>query len=145
MDVDAANFDTLPCCGIKSPTHPGRQQKRAWLQANAKFGVRAKMLVAPDGQPSGYIEYLPGEFAWRGVEAAGFMLIHCVWVFSKRHQRKGWGSILGEGCLEDARKAGIAAPPRWSGGALAGRSAVVPGKRIRSRRYRAAGLPVACS
>ena len=107
MDVDAANFDTLPCCGIKSPTHPGRQQKRAWLQANAKFGVRAKMLVAPDGQPSGYIEYLPGEFAWRGVEAAGFMLIHCVWVFSKRHQRKGWGSILVEGCLEDARKAGM--------------------------------------
>jgi GNAT superfamily N-acetyltransferase len=107
MDVDAANFDTLPCCGIKSPTHPGRQQKRGWLQANAKFGVRAKMLLAPDGQPGGYIEYLPGEFAWRGVEAAGFMFIHCVWVFSKRHQRKGWGSILVEGCLEDARKAGM--------------------------------------
>jgi len=107
IDVDAANFDTLPCCGIKSPTHPGRQQKRRWLQVNARFGLRAKMLLAPDGQPSGYIEYCPGEFAWRGVEAAGFMLIHCIWIFSKRHQRKGWGSVLIEGCLEDARQAGM--------------------------------------
>jgi len=107
IDVDAANFDTLPCCGIKSPTHPGRQQKHRWLEANAGFGLRARMLLAPDGQPSGYIEYLPGEFAWRGVEAAGYMFIHCVWVFSRQHQRKGWGSILIEGCLDDARKAGM--------------------------------------
>ncbi|MGA3041649.1 MAG: YoaP domain-containing protein [Bryobacteraceae bacterium] len=107
IDVDETNFDTLPCCGIKSTAHPGRQQKHCWLQANAEFGLRAKMLLAPDGQPSGYIEYLRGEFAWRGVEATGFMFVHCVWIFSKRHQRKGWGSIMVEGCLEDARKAGM--------------------------------------
>lgn len=107
IDIDAANFDALPCCGIKSPAHPGRRQKRCWLEANARFGLRAKMLLAPDGQPSGYIEYLPGEFAWRGVEAAGFMLIHCVWVFFRRHQRMGWGSVMVEGCLDDARKAGM--------------------------------------
>jgi GNAT superfamily N-acetyltransferase len=107
VDVDAANFDTLPCCGIKCPTHPGRLQKYHWLEANAKFGLRAKTLLAPDGQPSGYIEYLPGEFAWRGVEARGYMFIHCVWVFSKRHQRKGWGSVMIEACLDDAKKAGM--------------------------------------
>ncbi|MGO9232323.1 MAG: YoaP domain-containing protein [Bryobacteraceae bacterium] len=65
------------------------------------------MILAPDGQPSGYIEYLPGEFAWRAVEATGFMFIHCVWVFLKQHQSKGWGSIMLAGCLEDARKAGM--------------------------------------
>ncbi len=107
IDVDAASFGTLPCCGIKSPTHPGRQQKSCWLEANARFGLRAKMLLALDGQPSGYIEYLPGEFAWRGVEAGGFMFIHCVWVFFRQHQRKGWGSIMVEACLDDARKAGM--------------------------------------
>jgi GNAT superfamily N-acetyltransferase len=107
MDVDAASFGTLPCCGIKSPTHPGRRQKQCWLEANARFGLRARMLLAPDGQPSGYIEYLPGEFAWRGVEAAGYMFIHCVWVFVKRHQRKGWARIMLEGCLDDAGKAGM--------------------------------------
>jgi hypothetical protein len=107
VDVDAASFDTLPCCGIKCPTHPGRQQKHRWLQANAKFGLRARMLLAPDGQPSGYIEYLPGEFAWRGVEARGYMFIHCIWVFSRLHQRKGWGSVMIKACLEDAKKAGM--------------------------------------
>ena len=107
MDVDAASFDTLPCCGIKSASHPGRQEKRCWLQANARFGLRAKMLLAPDGLPAGYIEYLPGEFAWRGVEAGGFMFIHCVWIFSKQHQRKGFGGVMVEACLDDARKAGM--------------------------------------
>jgi len=107
VDVNAANFHTLPCCGIKCATHPGRQEKYRWMQANAQFGLRAKTLVAPDGQPSGYIEYLPGEFAWRGVEARGYMFIHCIWIFSRRQQRKGWGRVMIEACLEDAKKAGM--------------------------------------
>ena len=107
IDVDAASFDRLPCCGIKSPTHPGRQQKLCWLQANAKFGLRAQMLLAPDGEPGGYIEYLPGEFAWRGVEAAGLLFIHCVWIFRKQDQRKGFARAMVAACLEDARKAGM--------------------------------------
>lgn len=107
MDVDPTNLDTLPCCGIKSPTHPGRQQKHCWLKANFKIGLRAKVVLAPDGQPCGYIEYLPGEFAWRGVDASGYMFVHCVWTYSKQHQRKGCGSAMVEACLNDARKAGM--------------------------------------
>ena len=107
VDVDAANFDALPCCGIKDTAHPGRVQKRCWLEANANFGLRAKALLAPDGQPAGYLEYLPGEFAWRGVEAAGYMFIHCIWIYARRHQRKGWGSVLVEGCLDDAKKSAM--------------------------------------
>ena len=111
IDVDAASFDAMPCCGIKSPTHPGRQQKRCWLEANARFGLRAKMLLAPDGQPSGYIEYLPGEFAWRGVEASGFMFIHCVWVFFRQHQRKGWGASWWKLAWGMPERPACAAPP----------------------------------
>lgn len=103
LDVDAASFDALPCCGIKSPMHPGRQEKRCWLRANAKFGLRAQALLAPDGQPSGYIEYIPGEFAWRGVDAGGYMFVHCIWIYSRRHQRKGWGRLMVEACLDDAK------------------------------------------
>jgi len=123
IDIDAANFDTFPCCGIKSAVHPGRQSKCGWLEANARFGLRAKMLLAPDGEPSGYIEYVPGEYAWRGVEAAGFMFIHCVWIFSKRHRGNGWGSVMVQGCLDDARKAGMrgAAAMIREGAWLAGR------------------------
>jgi GNAT superfamily N-acetyltransferase len=104
VDVDAASFDTLPCCGIKTLDHPGRQEKRCWLLANAKFGLRAKTLLAPDGEPAGYIEYLPGEYAWRAVDAAGYTFIHCVWIYSRRHQRKGWGSVMVEACLDDAKR-----------------------------------------
>jgi hypothetical protein len=107
IDVDAANFDTLPCCGIKSPTHPGRRQKLCWLEENFKFGLRARILLAPNGQPCGYIEYLPGEYAWRGVDARGYMFIHCVWAHAKRHQHKGWGTVMVQACLDDARKAGM--------------------------------------
>ncbi|MGD0015606.1 MAG: GNAT family N-acetyltransferase, partial [Bryobacteraceae bacterium] len=88
-------------------THPGRQQKHCWLKANFKIGLRAKAVLAPDGHPCGYIEYLPGEFAWRGVDASGYMFVHCVWTYSKKHQRKGCGSAMVEACLSDARKAGM--------------------------------------
>jgi len=106
IDVDAANFDRLPCCGIKSPTHAGRREKRCWLEENAQFGLRAKALLAPDGQPCGYIEYLPGEFAWRGVDAGGYLFIHCIWIYSRQHQRKGWGRLMLNACVDDAQKAG---------------------------------------
>jgi len=106
IDVDTASFDALPCCGIKDPAHPGRREKCRWLQTNAKFGLRAKALLAPDGEPGGYIEYIPGEFAWRGVDAGGYMFIHCIWIYSRKYQRKGWGTLMVEACLNDARKAG---------------------------------------
>ena len=107
VDVDAGNFHSLPCCGIKRDTHPGRQEKYCWLEANFQFGLRAKTLVDPDGEPCGYIEYLPGEFAWRGVDAKGYMFIHCLWNHSKRHQHQGWGGAMVEDCLNEAGKAGM--------------------------------------
>ena len=104
VDVGTASFDRLPCCGIKNPAHPGRQEKCRWLQQNAKLGLRARALLTPSGEPGGYIEYIPGEFAWRAVDAAGYMFIHCVWVHARRHQQKGWGSLMVQACLEDAKR-----------------------------------------
>jgi hypothetical protein len=122
--VDESNFDQFPCCGIKSPAHPGRREKRCWLQSNAPHGLRAKTLLAPDGHPAGYIEYLPGEFAWRGVNAKGYMFIHCLWIHARRYQKQGWGGLMLQACLDDAAEAGmsgVAAMVR-EGPWLAGRS-----------------------
>jgi L-amino acid N-acyltransferase YncA len=105
--VDAASFDALPCCGIKCATHPGRVQKSCWLRANARFGLRAKTLLAPDGKPAGYLEYVPGEYAWRGVDAAGYLFVHCIWIYSRQHQGKGWASFMLDACLQEARRAGM--------------------------------------
>jgi len=107
IDIGADNIDEAPCCGIQDPAHPGLRSKRCWLKAQCGLGLGAKQLRAPDGKPCGYIEYLPGEFAWRGVNAAGYMFIHCVWNQSRKWQGKGWGSAMIEACLNDARAAGM--------------------------------------
>ena len=127
VDLTAANLDRYPCCGIKDPAHPGLMCKRGWLKTHFALGLKAKILLGDDDKPCGYIEYLPGEFAWRGVSAAGYMFIHCVWNQSKRAQRRGWGSLLVQACLHDAQSAGmngvavIAREGPW----LAGRSLFV--------------------
>jgi len=107
IDIDSTNLEDYPCCGIKNPSHPGLLAKRCWLKAQFNSGLRAKILVDAGGKPFGYIEYLPGEFAWRGVSAAGYMFIHCIWNQSSRHQRKGWGSAMLQACVKDAKTAGM--------------------------------------
>ena len=67
-DIDSSNLAEFPCCGIKNPSHPGLLAKRCWLKAQFNLGLRAKILLDAGRKPFGYIEYLPGEFAWRGVE-----------------------------------------------------------------------------
>ncbi len=107
IDLDTANCEVLPCCGVKNPLHPGRRLKNCWLQTRFKQGLHAKVLLTPDNRQCGYIEYLPGEYAWRGVDAGGYMFIHCVWTFSRAIQGKGFARLMVEACLEDARRAGM--------------------------------------
>jgi GNAT superfamily N-acetyltransferase len=107
VDLDAENFETLPCCGMKNAAHEGRRRKNCWVRANFKKGLRAKALLTPDNRQRGYIEYLPGEYAWRGVEARGYMFIHCIFTFYKRYQHRGVAGMMLEACLEEARKAGM--------------------------------------
>ncbi|MGA2072206.1 MAG: YoaP domain-containing protein [Terriglobia bacterium] len=107
IDIDSSNLSECPCCGIKDPSHPGLLAKRCWLKAQFNLGLRAKILLDAGGKAFGYIEYLPGEFAWRGVSAAGYMFIHCIWNQSSRQQRKGWGSAMLEACVKDAKESGM--------------------------------------
>ena len=107
VEVTPATSAALPCCGIKRGTHPGRREKQCWLEANSALGLRARHLLDADGEPCGYIEYLPGEFAWRAVDASGYMFIHCLWNHAKRHQRKGWGTAMLDACLADAKLVGM--------------------------------------
>lgn len=107
IDVTPANCEALPCCGIKNPLHPGRRLKNCWLQTRFKQGLHAKVLLTPDNRQCGYVEYLPGEYAWRGVDARGYMLIHCIWTFWKAYQAKGFGSQMVQACVEDAKALGM--------------------------------------
>ncbi len=107
VDITRTNLCQVPICGIKDPVHGGRRSKERWLKATLGKGLTARTLLTPNGVQFGYAEWLPGEHAWRGVQAVGYMFIHCLWTFHRQYQHKGHGKRLLEACLEDARRAGM--------------------------------------
>ena len=83
----------------------GYQRKLRWLQDRFVEGMKIKMLDLKQGG-RGFIEYTPGEYAWRAVNAKGYMFIHCIWVAGKS-KGKGYGSLLLNESIKDAKKAGM--------------------------------------
>ena len=103
IDVCADNVEqTGFFCYMSKRKSEGFQQKLAWLEARFAEGMRIKMLALPE---RGFIEYIPGEHAWRAVRAEDYMFIHCLWVVGKS-RNKGFSQILLDECLRDAKAAG---------------------------------------
>jgi len=105
ISVDADNVEEQGFFCYKSkPKSAGYQQKLGWLKERLAEGMRIQILF--EGKRSvGFVEYMPGESAWRAVDAAGYMLIHCIWVVG-RAKKKGYGTQLLETCIEDVRQTG---------------------------------------
>jgi len=104
--VDAGN---LPACGIgcvANPKHQGNQPKVAWLKQRFGEGLRCLMFRDVKGKPLAFLEYVPGEYAWRPVDAKGWLFIHCLWVYPAGQKVGGLGSRLIRACIEEARHAG---------------------------------------
>jgi hypothetical protein len=80
----------------------GYQRKLKWLMDRFNEGLKIKMLDLRQGG-RGFIEYIPGEFAWRAVNAKQYMFIHCVWVAGKS-KGKGYATLLLNECKKDAKK-----------------------------------------
>jgi ribosomal protein S18 acetylase RimI-like enzyme len=87
-------------CGLSGRYLEGNHQKNEWLKARFREGLRYKIYKV-NGQKAGFIEYIPGEYAWRGVDAKGYLFIHCLWVIGQ-NRCHGYGRKLLEDCLEDA-------------------------------------------
>ena len=106
ISVDASNVDRCGFfCYMSKPKSPGYQQKRAWLAARFAEGMKIQIVHETGGRDVGFIEYLPGEYAWRVVQAPGYLVVHCLWVVGKG-KGKGHGTRLIEACLDDARGQG---------------------------------------
>lgn len=104
IQVTAGNIEqTGFFCYMSKRKSEGFQRKLAWLKARLAEGLRIKMFELPE---RGFIEYIPGEYAWRSVNAKGFMVIHCLWVVGKSKGR-GLGGVLVEECMRDARESGL--------------------------------------
>jgi L-amino acid N-acyltransferase YncA len=89
-------------CYMSKRKETGYKQKRKWLEARFAEGMKIKILHENGGRDVAFIEYIPGEYAWRAVHAPGYMVIHCLWVVGKG-KGKGYGSHLIQECLNDAR------------------------------------------
>ena len=104
IEVDALNVEKAGFfCYMSKPKSEGYQRKLHWLKARFAEGMRIKMLRLPE---RGFIEYIPGEYAWRPVDARGYMFIHCLWIVG-RSKKKGYASLLLNECIADAQKAGM--------------------------------------
>ncbi|MBN1142774.1 MAG: GNAT family N-acetyltransferase [Bacteroidales bacterium] len=105
--VDEKNLTDYPqvICFI-NPNNKYFRLKIDWLKNRFSEGLNMKV-IKPDqaGKVAGYIEYVPGEFAWRAVNALDYMFIHCLWVYPNNNKKKGLGSALLEEAESDARNA----------------------------------------
>jgi len=111
VDVDARNVDeTTFFCMQSKQDSPGYLRKRRWLDKRFSEGLRILMLGRRDKKrwagERGYIEYIPGEYAWRAVCAADYLFIHCLWVVGKS-RGKGGARALVDRCIADAKKGGF--------------------------------------
>ncbi|MFX0072510.1 MAG: GNAT family N-acetyltransferase [Candidatus Hermodarchaeota archaeon] len=110
IDINEKNIDEQEMfCKKTKKKLKGYQSKLKWIKERFKEGLKYKILIVKEGNKEmsrGMIEYIPGEYNWRGILADGWMVIHCIWVVGK-HKQKGYGSKLIEHAINDAKEAGM--------------------------------------
>ncbi|MFZ5391927.1 MAG: GNAT family N-acetyltransferase [Patescibacteria group bacterium] len=106
ITVTADNLGDYPqtICFI-NPKNEYFNLKIAWLKKQFKKGLVIKLLrLKQTKKIIGFVEYLPGEEAWRAVKATNYLFIHCLWVSPNKNRRHGLGTTLVAAALQDAKK-----------------------------------------
>ena len=128
IDTNMDNILEYGICGYKNIKREGFPEKIEWLKDRFPEGMKIKTLYSTEDGNQGMIEYIPGEYCWRPVEASGYMFIHCIFVgFKRAYKGKGYGSLLMNECLRDAEKGnmqGVAVVTR-AGSFMAGKQLFV--------------------
>ena len=85
IDLTPDNIAEYGVCGYKDvKKHLELRRKIEWFREYYAKGLRIKALVSKQGGYQGMLEYLPGKYAHRPVEADGYMFIHCIFVGFKK-------------------------------------------------------------
>lgn len=107
IDTNPANINQFSVCGYKNSKNAGYKSKVEWLIKQYALGLKYKILYSDKDGSIGSIEYTPGEYSWRPVDARGYMIIHCIMIMPKEYKAKGYGSLLVDECIRDAELKGM--------------------------------------
>ena len=114
--TDIQIFDLTPdkiadygVCGYKDvKKHLELRRKIEWFKEYYPKGLRIKALLSKKGGYQGMLEYIPGKYAHRPVDAEGYMFIHCIFVgFKKEFKGRGYASSLIDECIKEARNSNM--------------------------------------
>ncbi len=104
IDTNAENICHFAFCGYKSIKQEGYKRKLDWFKKRFSEGMKFKILYSVEDGAVGAIEYVPGRYAWRAVEAHDYMVIHCIFIMRKKYKGKGYGVLLLKEALQDAKR-----------------------------------------
>ncbi|MDI6644779.1 MAG: YoaP domain-containing protein [Methanobacteriaceae archaeon] len=105
IDLTPDTIADYDVCGYKDvKKHVELKRKISWFKEYYPKGLRIKIVISKKGGYQGMLEYIPGEYAHRPVEADGYMFIHCIFVgFRKEYKGKGMASMLLDECIKEAK------------------------------------------
>lgn len=109
IDLTPENVVNYGLCGYKDAAkHSELQRKIDWFREYYPKGLRIKAIISEKDGLQGMLEYIPGKYAHRPVEAEEYMFIHCIFVgFKKEYKGKGYASLLIDSCIEETKSNGM--------------------------------------
>jgi hypothetical protein len=105
IDLTPENIADYGVCGYKDvKKHLELRKKIEWFKDYYPKGLRIKVILSKKCGYQGMLEYIPGKYAHRPVDAEGYMFIHCIFVgFKNEFKGKGHASSLIDECIKDAK------------------------------------------
>jgi hypothetical protein len=105
IDLTPENIADFGVCGYKDvEKHLELRRKIDWFKEYYPKALRIKAILSKTGGYQGMLEYIPGKYAHRPVDAVGYMFIHCIFVgFRSEFKGKGYASSLLDSCIQEAK------------------------------------------
>jgi len=109
VTIDKNNISEYPPRCFLNPKNEGYIIKKEWLKKRFSEGMNIKQLYLENEKKAvSFIEYIPGEYAWRAVDTKEYMFIHCLWTSKNTYKNQGHASLLIDECINDAKKLDMA-------------------------------------
>lgn len=106
LRITADNVEEHGFFCARNRKEEGYRKKQDWLRKRFGEGLVLYLLQDEQEKDLGFIEYIPGEYAWRPVQAGGYLFIHCIYLARRAHQCP-WHAKAARALAETARETGI--------------------------------------